>query len=499
MTDNSKIERLSTSRIFVRTATACLVAMGITGGALSYAIGTAATKQIEQIIDNNEAITLASQTTSYGFAKATTKTEIIIDVRKIFGSSDTAQLTIPAYTTVIATTEFSPTQASTKLKVLGDSSKLMSDFINRNEIKFTDGVKSNYERNEADGSLELPVLIQTNYDILSWLNSNGKIDFDTRIALKNAISPNGTTIKDLAVELGHQFRDHNYQNLTLSQLKIAAPKNKNKFLINIENLDVGYIANDNAFKASAKPDDSLIALHIKSDYVGINGETRQKTIQPLITVKKFDSSFNAGNNLDVARSIDQKAKKSPPDEYKNDLKISGYPFDAQATISADSVDVVGIKGEHILADARITGISPVTVKEAYDLYKKAENGDMASQAALTQTGAKLIKEGMNIDRISIQATGDYGKISNALTMKFNPVMVGGIESNPFAAITALDLQFTSKMPYHFVTKSLQIPEQQVQAFIDAGFVLVEDDGKNLSSDIKVKHNSLLINGQEKPL
>lgn len=116
MTDNSKIERLSTSRIFVRTATACLVAMGITGGALSYAIGTAATKQIEQIIDNNEAVTLASQTTSYGFAKATTKTEIIIDVRKIFGSSDTAQLAIPAYTTVIATTEFSPTQATTKTK-----------------------------------------------------------------------------------------------------------------------------------------------------------------------------------------------------------------------------------------------------------------------------------------------------------------------------------------------------------------------------------------------
>ena len=478
---------LSTSNIFTYTTIACLISATIVTAGTSLWIGHQANKWIESNLNGVDGVKVEHISTRYGLASATIKSKIVIATSKFPDLRENLS-NLPPYITAIATTKFS-TSTDTHLQLLGDSAKMLSDYIQRNQLKFKSGVPSNYKRNANDGSLDLPVSINTTYTCVDYFGNNPHIRHNTTAVLSDITSGTGATIKGLVYEFGGVNGKITHSLTQLEQIRVPAPHHKKESLIDIENVKLSRIYIPNGLMHTTTPAESIDSGRLDVQSVSMNTESSDYRMLSVIGLHGLSATYNIGNDLETVTEIN-KVKKD---------KVVNYPLSLSASLTAKNFKMIDTVNKNVDAEISVSGISGAKLNELMAAYDSAVNGTSKDHGNLKRITSELAENGMNIDNISLSSDSDDGKIDGKLSMRINPLSAQLISKNPLAAIAGIDLRFTASLPMKFVQKSALIPLPVINKLTQMDFIKITNNGTRLDTDIHLDSNQLVVNGKPRAL
>ncbi|MCD9475822.1 DUF945 family protein [Photobacterium carnosum] len=484
--DNSNKKKMSTAQIFMRTAVSCFISGAIVVGGTSLFISHQVNKWMDENLTNINGVNIEKVSSAYGLASVEIKSKIVIATNK-FPEISANIPNVPPYITAIATTKFGTSSADTHLQLLGDSAKLLSDYIQRNQLKFKNGAPSNYERNATDGSLDLPIAIHTTYSDSDHSSNAVQIKYDTKIVFSDTISNTGAIINGLTYDFGGYDGKITHTLTQLKQIRVPTPHNKDGSLLNIENVKFSRIYVPDGLIQTTTPIESIDSGRLDVDTITLATETNDYRILPVIDLQKLLVTYNLGNEPKTVSDID---------DVKKDKQVN-YPLSLTGSLTAEKFLMVDTNNKNINAEISLSGISGLKLKELLSAYDQSINTTAADQARLKQSATELVKAGMNVDNLSLHLDNDDGEISSKLTMQINPSAAQLITKDPLAAIAGVDIHFTASLPANFVQKTAIIPQPVISKLIQMDFIKVVNN--RLDTDIHLDNNQLIVNGEHRTL
>ena len=481
----TKISKRTTTQIFLRTALGCLISAAAVAGGSSLYLGHCAHKWMTDNLSNHKGLSVINVATHYGIASVTIDSNVIISTND-FPEIKSFIPNIPPYVTVIASTKFSNSTASTNLELLGDSAKMLSDYIQRNQLVFRTGKPSNYERNPITGGLDLPVSIKTTFPTFG---STEKFKYNTTIAVSDTSAGTGAGFKALSYSFGSDGSDTSHSLIQLGKLRIPTPHHKLESLLSIEGVKFSRIYTPDGLKRTDVPIESIDSGRLDINSVVMNTEDSDYRLLPVVNLQKLSATYNIGNDQKAVADID-KVKKG---------KVVNYPISIKSTLTAKNFQIVDTTNKDIDVDVSLSGISGPKLIKLINAYNKAVNGTTQNHDQLKQITTDLAKDGMNIDNISLKSDSDDGKVNAKLMMKINPSTAQLLSKNPLALIAGVDLRLTASMPEKFMQKTGIISPVAINKLIQMDFIKVTDNNTRINSDIHLFDNQLFVNGTKRTL